>query len=150
MGGGFEVAMSTDLRVASQNATFGLPESKIGFPVAWGGWLLLPKLVGIAVAKEIMFFGDKFGVDKAVQLGLVNKVLPSENFMKHVKGYAKELKKRDASLMQITKYMINRSLEDPLSKTNHLAQKMFGFFSDENKKEKLAKLREEMLNELLD
>ncbi len=150
MGGGFEIAISTDLRVASENATFGLPESKIGFPVAWGGWLLLPKLVGVTVAKEIMFFGDKFGVDKAVQLGLVNKVLPSENFMKHVMDYAKELKKRDASLMQITKYMINRSLEDPLSKTNHMAQKMFGIFSDEGKKEKLAKLRKEMLNELLD
>ncbi len=143
IGGGFEFAMSTDFLVASENAVFRLPEVKIGLLPIWAGFNILPKLVGTRAAKEIIIFGNKFGVEKAKRWGLINEIYPAENFMESVMNYAKELKKRDQTLVQLSKYIINRSLDHPLSKTSELAGEMFEIYAGKDKKEKLRKLRKD-------
>ena len=143
LGGGFEFAMSTDFRVASEKAVFGLPEVSIGLLPIWAGLTILPRLIGIQAAKEIMINGKRYGVEEAKSLGLINKIIPSENFMASVFVYAKEFTKKDPILVQMAKYMANRALDYPLTKTTELAGEMFEIYASKDKKEKLNALNED-------
>ena len=140
LGGGFEFAMSTDFRVASEKAIFGLPEVSIGLLPIWAGLTILPKLIGIQAAKEIMITGKRISVEEAKSMGLINKIISSENFMDLVLSYAKELTKKDPILVQMAKYMANRALDHPLTKTTKLAGEMFEIYASKGKKEKLKDL----------
>src|SRR5689334_2061006 len=75
LGGGCELAMVCDIRIASSNAVLGQPEVTIGIPPGWGGTQRLLRLVGPAKAKELIFTGKMISADEAVQIGLVNKVV---------------------------------------------------------------------------
>ena len=76
LAGGFEIVLSCDLVVAADHATFGLPEAKRGLFAAAGGLLRLPKRIPLAVATEISITGDPIDAARALQLGLVNRVVP--------------------------------------------------------------------------
>jgi enoyl-CoA hydratase len=79
LGGGLEIALCCDIRIASSSARFGLPELKIGAIPAAGGTQRLPRLVGEGVAKELIFTGDLIGADEALAIRLVNRVVaPAE------------------------------------------------------------------------
>jgi 3-hydroxypropionyl-coenzyme A dehydratase len=75
LGGGCELAMACDIRIASSNAKIGQPEVTIGIPPGWGGTQRLMRLVGPAKAKELIFTGKTIMADEAYQIGLVNKVV---------------------------------------------------------------------------
>ena len=75
LGGGCELAMACDIRIASSNAKMGQPEVTIGIPPGWGGTQRLMRLVGPAKAKELIFTGKMIVADEAYQIGLVNKVI---------------------------------------------------------------------------
>lgn len=75
LGGGCELAMACDIRIASSNAKIGQPEVTIGIPPGWGGTQRLMRLVGPAKAKELIFTGKMIDADEAYQIGLVNKVV---------------------------------------------------------------------------
>jgi 3-hydroxypropionyl-coenzyme A dehydratase len=75
LGGGCELAMACDIRIASSNAKIGQPEVTIGIPPGWGGTQRLMRLVGPAKAKELIFTGKMIMADEAYQIGLVNKVV---------------------------------------------------------------------------
>lgn len=75
LGGGCELAMACDIRIASSNAKIGQPEVTIGIPPGWGGTQRLMRLVGPAKAKELIFTGKMITADEAAQIGLVNKVV---------------------------------------------------------------------------
>jgi len=77
LGGGLELALACDLRVASTDAVFGSPEVTIGTMPAAGGTQRLPRIVGVAHAKEIVFTGEKFDAAEAYRIGLVNRVAPA-------------------------------------------------------------------------
>src|SRR6201993_1629315 len=77
LGGGLELALACDLRVASTDAVFGSPEVNIGTMPAAGGTQRLPRIVGVAHAKEIIFTGEKFDAAEAYRIGLVNRVAPA-------------------------------------------------------------------------
>ena len=74
LGGGLELALCTDLRVANTNVVLGLPEVRLGILPGAGGTQRLPRLIGVARAKELILTGTRFGADKALQLGVVNRV----------------------------------------------------------------------------
>ena len=81
LGGGCEVAMSCDIRIAADTAKLGQPEVTIGIPPGWGGTQRLMRIVGIAKAKELVYTGKMIKADEALQIGLVNQVVPLASLM---------------------------------------------------------------------
>jgi enoyl-CoA hydratase len=77
LAGGFEIVLSCDLVVAAETAVFGIPEVKRGLMAAAGGLIRLPKRVPMAMALELAMTGDPIDADRALQLGLVNRVVPA-------------------------------------------------------------------------
>ena len=81
LGGGCEIALSCHLRIASDNAVFAQPEVKIGLLPGWGGTQRLPRVVGRGLANEIILTGRNVSVKEALEIGLINKVVPQEELM---------------------------------------------------------------------
>ena len=80
LGGGLELAMACDYRIAGRSASFGLPEVlKLSAMPSWGGLTRLPKLVGLARAKELVLMGQRISAERAGAIGLVNEVRPDGN-----------------------------------------------------------------------
>jgi enoyl-CoA hydratase len=77
LGGGCELALACDFRIAAATAKLGQPESRLGLLPGWGGTLRLPRLVGPAVAKRLMFSGEQISAETALQIGLVDEVVES-------------------------------------------------------------------------
>jgi len=91
LGGGCELAMSCDIRIASDNAKFGLTEAKLGLMPGYGGTQLLPRLIGMGAAKYLIFSGEMITAQEAYRLGLVEKVCTSETLMGEVGELAKKI-----------------------------------------------------------
>lgn len=110
LGGGCELAMVCDIRIASSNAKMGQPEVSIGIPPGWGGTQRLLRLVGPAKAKEIIFTGRMLSADEASQIGLVNRVVsvgPEDNLPPEIqKDDAAKEKERAIEIAKI----LNRKL----------------------------------------
>lgn len=111
LGGGCELAMACDIRIASSNAKIGQPEVTIGIPPGWGGTQRLMRLVGPAKAKEMIFTGKMISADEARQIGLVNKVVSvgaDDNLPAEVKGDPATEKERAGQVAKI----LNKKLMD--------------------------------------
>jgi 3-hydroxypropionyl-coenzyme A dehydratase len=112
LGGGCELAMACDIRIASSNAKIGQPEVTIGIPPGWGGTQRLMRLIGPAKAKELIFTGKMIMADEAYQIGLVNKVIslgPDDKLPPEVpKGDAAKEKERASEIAKI----LNKKLMD--------------------------------------
>ena len=80
-GGGCELALACDIRIASENARFAQPEVGLGIPPGWGGSQRLPRLVGLGIASELILTGRHVFADEALRIGLVNAVHPLENLL---------------------------------------------------------------------
>ena len=90
-GGGFDMALACDLRVASDRATFCSTFVRIGLAPGDGGAYFLPRLVGLSKALEILFTGRIIKMDEAMELGLVERVVPVDRFLEEVRTYAMEI-----------------------------------------------------------
>lgn len=90
-GGGCELALTCDIRIAEDHAQIGLPEVKLGLFPGGGGTQRLPRLVGEAKAKELMFIGDPLTAEQALQIGLVNAVVPKGEGMEAALAMAKKM-----------------------------------------------------------
>lgn len=110
-GGGCELAMACDLRIASTKALFGQPEIKLGIIPGAGGTQRLPRLVGKTVAKEMIFLGDNVDPDRALAIGLVNKVVDPEELDSTVNELASRLAKGPRFALSQAKEAINRGTE---------------------------------------
>jgi short chain enoyl-CoA hydratase (EC 4.2.1.17) len=91
LGGGLELALSCDLRIASQNAELGLPEINLGIYPGFGGTQRLVRLIGKGRALEIIMLGDRIKADYAERIGLVNRVVESSSLEKEVRELALKL-----------------------------------------------------------
>lgn len=91
MGGGLEVALACDLRIASDKARFGFPEARLGLIPRLGGTVRLPRIIPEGKAAEMMFFGKPVDAQEAYRIGLVNKVVPQDQLMTVAREWAKEL-----------------------------------------------------------
>ena len=91
LGGGMELALSCDLRIASENAKFGFPEAGLGLIPGYGGTQLTPRLLGAGKAKYLMFTGDMISASEAYEMGLVEKVFKSEKLMEEVTEIAEKI-----------------------------------------------------------
>lgn len=131
LGGGCELAMACDIRIASSNAKIGQPEVTIGIPPGWGGTQRLMRLVGPAKAKEMIFTGKMIAADEALQIGLVNKVVslgPDDSLPPEApKGDAAKEKERAAEVAKVlNKKLINEcmSLAQEIRKNSYTAVKV--------------------------
>ena len=108
LGGGCEVAMSCDIRIASENARMGQPEVTIGIPPGWGGTQRLMRIVGIAKAKELVYTGKMIKAAEAKEIGLVNNVVPLESLMEEVMNMAKTIASNATLAVRMSKTAINK------------------------------------------
>ena len=111
LGGGLELAVACDMRIASEKARFGLPEAKLGLMPGYGGTQMLPRLAGIGMAKWLMFTGDMLTAAEAERCGLVQKVCSPETLTEEVSGIAKKIAANGPFALKAIKRAINRGIE---------------------------------------
>ncbi len=111
LGGGCELAMSCDIRVASENAVFGQPEVGLGITPGFGGTQRLARLVPMGIAKEMIFTARNIKADKALSIGLVNAVVPAEELMPTVLKMANGICKNAPIAVANSKRAINNGLQ---------------------------------------
>src|SRR5574339_1041810 len=126
LGGGCELAMVCDIRIASSNAKLGQPEVTIGIPPGWGGTQRLMRLVGPAKAKELVFTGRMMSADEAFQLGLVNTVI-SLNSDDHLPPEAPKdnTEKEKERNIQIAKLLNTKLLNECINLAKQIAKNSF-------------------------
>ncbi|MFH1875177.1 MAG: enoyl-CoA hydratase-related protein [Pseudomonadota bacterium] len=107
LGGGFELALACDFIYATQSAKFGLPEVNLGIFPGFGGTQRLPRLIGAARAKELIFSGRIIDANQALDLGIVNKVVPEAELLEQVKKLAKEISANSQIAIGLAKHAIN-------------------------------------------
>jgi len=91
LGGGLEIALASDIRIAAENAIFGVPEVRLGLIPGWGGTQRLPRVIPWAKAAEMLFTGRPIDAQEAYRIGLVNKVVPLAELMSEAKKMAEIL-----------------------------------------------------------
>ena len=126
LGGGCELAMVCDIRIASSNAKLGQPEVTIGIPPGWGGTQRLMRLVGPAKAKELVFTGKMIPAEEAFQLGLVNNVISltsDDNLPPEVAADDKEKQKERSN--QIAKLLNNKLMNECIAMGKQIAKNSF-------------------------
>ena len=114
LGGGLELALACDIRIASENAKFALPEAKLGLMPGYGGTQLLPRLAGIGKAKYIIFSGKMITAADALQFGLVEKVCSGERLMEEVAALAETISANGHLSIMACKRAIDAGMQLPL------------------------------------
>jgi enoyl-CoA hydratase/carnithine racemase len=118
LGGGLEVALACDIRIAVEKALFGLPEVTLGLIPAWGGTQRLPRVIGAAKAAEMLFTGKPIDAQEAYRIGLVNKVVPPADLMATAMNIAETICKAGPLAVRAAKQAmvqgVNTSMEDGL------------------------------------
>ncbi len=125
LGGGCELAMVCDIRIASSNAVLGQPEVTIGIPPGWGGTQRLPRLVGPAKAKELIYTGKTLTAEEAQHIGLVNRVVAlgeGDVLPPEVQNDASKSKER---LIQISKILNKKLMEDCLTLARQITRNSY-------------------------
>ena len=107
LGGGCEVAMSCDIRLAADSARLGQPEVTIGIPPGWGGTQRLMRIVGIAKAKELVYSGRMVSAEEARQMGLVNAVYPAADLLDEALKLASKITANSEMGVRMSKLAIN-------------------------------------------
>lgn len=126
LGGGCELALSCDIRIASDNARLGQPEINIGIIPGYAGTQRLPRLVGKAVAMEMILTGDLIKADEAYRVGLVNRVVAPEQLETAVLEVAEKLAQRSPIIVEIAKSAVNKGLETNLDVGSAYETECFG------------------------
>ena len=116
LGGGCELALACDIRIASENATFGFPEAKLGLMPGFGGTQLLPRLIGTGRAKYMMFTGEMLKANEAYEFGLVEKVCRLEDLMEEVTTLAKKIAGYGPLAIRACKRAVDAGMELSLRK----------------------------------
>lgn len=135
-GGGIEIALACDLRIASDRAKFGCPEITLGIMPGYGGTQRLPRQIGSAKAKELMMTGDIISADEALRIGLINKVVPHEQLLDELTKFAKRLSVKAPLALQMIKEAVNYGLQMDQTSAIRLEARIFNIlFNSEDKKE---------------
>ncbi len=136
LGGGFELSLCCDIRIASEGTKFGQPEINLGIIPGAGGTQRLTRLVGTGWAKYMIFTGRTISADDALKIGLVIKVVPLENLMDEAKKMALELAKKAPVALKAAKRCINFGANVDLQSGLAFEQKTWSMlFASEDQKE---------------
>ena len=134
LGGGCEIAMACDIRIASENATFGQPECGLGIIPGFGGTQRLARLVGMGRAKELIFTAQNIKADEAYRIGLVNHVVPKEELMPTCKKMAETIEANASYAVSVAKAAINNGYDMDIKNGVELEANLFGVVNDTHDK----------------
>ena len=126
LGGGNELAMSCDFRVASEKAKFGQPEVNLGTTPGFAGTQRLPRLVGEGRAKELLMTGDIIDAQAAHRIGLVNKVTAPEGLMDAVMELAVKIQAKGPVAVSLVKSVVHKGLQVDLASGSAMENDAFG------------------------
>ena len=138
-GGGSELSMACDIRVAATTARFGQPEIKLGIIPGWGGTQRLPRLIGQARAIELLLTGDPINADRALQIGLVSELTDPFDLPAAARRWAQTLASRAPLALAATKRAVHGGAPLPIADALKVEQREFvGLFSTEDAAEGLT------------
>ncbi len=115
LGGGTEIALASDIRIASDTAVMGLTETRLAIIPGGGGTQRLPRIIGVAKAKELIFTGRRVDAKEALDIGLVNAVTPPENLMNTCLDMAAMIAETGPIAVEMAKYAIDKGIETDLA-----------------------------------
>lgn len=135
LGGGNELAMSCDIRICNDKAMFGQPEVGLGITPGFGGTQRLARIIGVGMAKELVYAGYNIKADKALEVGLVNSVYPVDELMEQAKKLAAKIAKQAPIAVRNCKKAMNDGLQVDMDKAIVIEEKLFGdCFNSEDQK----------------
>jgi enoyl-CoA hydratase len=136
LGGGCELSMCCDFRIAAETAKFGQPEINVGLIPGAGGTQRLTRLVGLTKAKELVFLGENIDANEAYRIGLVNKVVPAEELMNEAKKMASKLASKPPFNLRVAKAIMDKGQDIGLDAALQLESLAFtALFGTEDQKE---------------
>jgi enoyl-CoA hydratase len=139
LGGGLELSMACDIRIAAHTAKVGQPEIKIGVIPGWAGTQRLSRLVGKTKAKEIILTGDMISAEKAEQIGIITRVVPAEDLMEEVMNCARSLACLGSFSLSAAKHAIDHGYEVDFQKGQELERQYFALcFAHSDQKEGMS------------
>ncbi len=115
LGGGTELALACDIRLASENASMGLTETRLAIIPGAGGTQRLPRLIGVGKAKELIFTGRRVASDEALAIGLVNSVCPPESLVEECLEIVSMIEETGPVAVEQAKYAINHGMETDIA-----------------------------------
>lgn len=135
LGGGCELAMACDIRICSSNARFGQPEVGLGIIPGFSGTVRMARLVGMGIAKELIFSGRTMKADEALRIGLVNAVYEPAELMDKAREMAERIAANAPIAVRYAKQCINNEYDMPADEAIAYESKMFGqCFATEDQK----------------
>ena len=126
LGGGCELAMSCDIRICSDNAMFGQPEVGLGITPGFGGTQRLPRLVGMGMAKQLLYTARNIDAAEALRIGLVNAVVPQAELMDTAIKMANNVAKNAPIAVRACKKAVNEGMQVSIDKAVEIEEKLFG------------------------
>ncbi len=136
LGGGCELALACDLRVAAEGAQLGQPEINLGIIPGWGGTQRLPRLIGISRAKKLLFTGERVTASQALELGLVDLVFPAAELLDATHTLAQTIAAKPQAAMRMIKQAVNQGMQMDLDKAVRFETELFGMsFATKDKQE---------------
>lgn len=136
LGGGCELALCCDIRIASKRAKLGQPEVGLGILPGFSGTLRLPKIVGEAKAKELIYTGKIIGADEALSIGLVNQLVEGDELLEKTMDMARQIAANSGSAVSKSKAAIDRGLDMDIDNAILVENDLFALcFAQEDQKE---------------
>ncbi len=129
LGGGLELALACDFRIADESAELGNPEIRLGIIPGWSGTQRLSKVIGLARAKELIMLGDRMPADEALRIGLVHRVVPVEKLLDDAKDLARRLVEGPPTALKLAKHAINVGAQFPLEVGLKVEAEAFGILA---------------------
>ena len=126
LGGGNELAMSCDIRLASENALFGQPEVGLGITPGFGGTQRLARVVGVGMAKQLVYSATNIKANEALRIGLVNAVYAPDQLMDAARKLAGKIASNAPIAVRNCKRAINEGIELPLAEAVQVEERLFG------------------------
>jgi len=126
LGGGCEISMSCDIRICSDNAIFGQPEVGLGITPGFGGTQRLARLVGMGMAKQMIFTAQNIKAQEALRIGLVNAIYPQNELLAEAKKLALSIAKNGPNAIKNSKKAINEGMQVDIDKAIEIEEKLFG------------------------
>ena len=148
LGGGCELCMACDIRLCSDTAVFGQPETGLGITPGFGGTQRLARLIGAGMAKQMIYSGKNIKADEAYRVGLVNAVYPKEELMPAVQKLALSIASNAPIAVRACKQAINEGLDAPMDEAIVIEERLFGScFETEDQREGMCAFLEKRKHE---